>query len=384
MRAQTHLTSDDAAESIRRAYAGRQLPVDQIHLFRNSERVFPSRIVRAGPEARPLARRPVSMEQLSISSGGQEYDFFDYVSRNRVAGLLILKAGKVCCEHYEFGNDSATRWVSMSLAKSISSLLVGAAVQDGFIKSVDDPIVAYVPELAGSGYHGVSIRHILQMTSGVHWDDTHTDPKSERRHMLELQIAQQPGSILRFMASLPRVAEPGTRWNYSTGETHLVGALLKAATGRWLGDYLHEKIWSVYAMEAAATWWLESPDGLEVAGSGFAATLQDYGRLGLFMMGDGVIDGRCVLPPGWAQESGASRQIGGQRTDYGYMWWTVPAVDGTLADGAFGARGIFGQYIYINPRENVVIVVLSARAKPKNAEVIIDNDFFNAVAAALR
>jgi len=102
------------------------------------------------------------------------------------------------------------------------------------------------------------------------------------------------------------------------------------------------------------------------------------------MMGDGVIDGRRVLPPGWAQESGASRQIGGQRTDYGYMWWTVPAVDGTVADGAYGARGIFGQYIYINPRENVVIVVLSARAKPKNAEVIIDNDFFNAVAAALR
>jgi CubicO group peptidase (beta-lactamase class C family) len=209
------------------------------------------------------------------------------------------------------------------------------------------------------------------MTSGVHWDDTHTDPGSERRKMLELQIAQQPGSILRFLATLPRVAEPGTRWNYSTGETHIVGALLRSATGRWLSDYLQDKIWSPCGMEEAATWWLESPEGLEVAGSGFAATLRDYARLGLFMMRDGIIDGRRVLPPGWAQESGASREIGGQRTDYGYMWWTVPAMDGSLADGAYGARGIFGQYIYVNPREDVVIAVLSARAASFSATLVV-------------
>jgi len=384
LRAENSLPPGDAAELIRRTYAGRQLPAEQIELFSNSERVFPYRIVRAGPVSRPLPRRPVSLEHLSFLSGGQEYDYFDYLSRNRVAGLLILKAGEVCCEHYELGCDPPTRWASMSLAKSISSILVGAALQDRLIASIDDPINEYVPELAGSGYDRVSIRHILQMTSGVHWDDTHTDPGSERRKMLELQIAQQPGSILRFLATLPRVAEPGTRWNYSTGETHVVGALLRSATGRWLSDYLQDKIWSPCGMEKAATWWLESPEGLEVAGSGFAATLSDYARLGLFMMRDGIIDGRRVLPPGWAQESGASREIGGQRTDYGYMWWTVPAMDGSLADGAYGARGIFGQYIYVNPREDVVIVVLSARAKPKKAEVIIDNDFFNAAVAALR
>ena len=384
MRAENSLPPGDAAELIRRAYSGRQLPAEQIDLFSNSERVFPYRIVRAGPVSRPLPRRPVSLEHLSFMSGGQEYDYFDYVSRNRVAGLLILKAGEVCCEHYELGCDPATRWASMSLAKSISSILVGAALQDRLIASIDDPINEYVPELAGSGYDGVSIRHILQMTSGVHWDDAHTDPGSERRKMLELQIAQQPGSILRFLATLPRVAEPGTRWNYSTGETHIVGALLRSATGRWLSDYLQDKIWSLCGMEKAATWWLESPEGLEVAGSGFAATLGDYARLGLFMMRDGIIDGRRVLPPGWAQESGASREIGGQRTDYGYMWWSVPAMDGSLADGAYGARGIFGQFIYVNPREDVVIAVLSARVKPKKAEVIIDNDFFNAAVAALR
>jgi len=353
-------------------------------MFRSSERVFTSRIVRRGAHVQPLPRRIDRAFEPIIRSRDQDYDVYDYISRNRVAGLLVLKDGSVRFEHYEFGNEPATRWVSMSMAKSISSALVGAAVQDGFIGSVDDPVSQYLPELAGSGYDGVSIRHVLQMTSGVRWDDTHTDPASERRTMLELQIAQKPGAIMRFIAGLPRVAEPGTVWNYSTGETHIIGALLRAAVGRWVSDYLSEKIWSRCGMESDATWWLESPEGLEVAGSGISATLRDYARFGLFMMNDGKIDGRAVLAPGWAKESGASRTIGGQRVDYGYMWWAVPAADGSLSAGAFSARGIFGQFIYINPRERVVIAVLSARAKPKGSEVITDNDFFNAAVEALR
>lgn len=369
---------------MRLVYEGRQFPGDQIQAFRNSERAFATRIIRRGESVQTLAPSPVSLSQLRIQSRGQEYDLYDYISRNRIAGLLILKSGRVCFERYEFGNDSRTRWISMSMAKSVSSALVGVAIQDGFIESVDDPITRYLPELAGSGYDGVSIRNVLQMTSGVRWDDTHTDPKSERRQMLELQIAQKPGAIVRYVASLPRVAEPGTVWNYSTGETHIIGALVRAATGKWVSDYLSEKVWSRCGMDFDATWWLESPQGLEVAGSGISATLRDYARFGLFMMNDGVIDGRRVLPPGWARESGASREIGGKRIDYGYMWWAVPAPDGSLADGAFSARGIFGQFIYINPARQIVIAVNSARAKPKGAEVVLDNDFFNAVVAALR
>ena len=393
MRLESELGIGDQTGAIRLAYEGRLFPADQIHMFRNSERVFASRVVRRGGEVQPLPRAPSSMpwsiEQgplldLRIRSREQDYDIFDYISRNRVAGLLVLKSGRVCFEHYEFGNDASTRWMSMSMAKSISSALVGVAIQDGLIGSIEDPITKYLPELVGSGYDGVSIRHVLQMTSGVRWDDTHTDPASERRKMLELQIAQQPGAILRYIASLPRIAEPGTVWNYSTGETHIVGALVRAATGRWVSDYLSEKIWSKCGMEADATWWLESPQGLEVAGSGVSATLRDYARFGLFMMNGGMIDGRAVLAPGWEQDSGAPREIGGTRINYGYMWWPVPAADGSLADGAFSARGIFGQFIYINPREQVIVAVISARAKPKGADVILDNDFFNAVTAATR
>lgn len=375
---------NDQRESIRLAYEGRLLPADQIRTFRHSERVFASRIVGRGRESRPLPRAPQALTSLAIRSREQDYDLFDYISRNRVAGLMILKNGNVCFEHYEFGNEPGTRWMSMSVAKSVSSALVGAAIHDGLIGSVEEPIQQYLPELKGSAYDGVSIRHILQMSSGVRWDDTHTDPSSERRKMLELQIAQQPGAIMRYMASLPRIAEPGTVFNYSTGETHIVGALVRAATGRWLADYLSDKIWSKCGMESDATWWLESPEGLEVAGSGMSATLHDYARFGLFMMDDGLIDGRRVLAPGWVRESGAASEIGGKRVDYGYMWWSVPDAAGSLEDGAFSARGIFGQFIYINPREQVVIAVISARAKPKNSEVILDNDFFNAAVAALR
>lgn len=374
----------ERADLIRRAYEGRLLPDIQIDTFRNTDRVFATRPVSRGREVHWLPRRAVSLVDLRINSRGQSFDLFDYVSHNRVGGLLISKRGAICLEHYEFGNDESTRWISMSIAKSISTTLVGAALRDGFIHSVEDALTLYLPELKGSAYDGVSIRHVLQMTSGVRWDDTHTDPASERRKMLELQIGQQPGSILRYIATLPRVAAPGTVWNYSTGETHIVGALLHAATSRWLADYFSEKIWSKLGTEAGATWWLESPHGLEVAGAGISATLRDYARFALFMMNDGVIDGERILPEGWVKEASAPRLVGGKQVDYGYMWWPVAAPGGSFDDGAFGARGIFGQYIYVNPAEQVVIVVWSARSKPKGAEAILDNDFFNATVEALR
>lgn len=377
----------DSAEAalgcIRSVYAGELMPPVQVRTFRSTHQIFPTRTIRRAGAVRQLPFRKTQLENFTIRSRGADFDFFDYVSRNRVAGLLILKDDDIAFEHYDFGNDAATRWMSMSMAKSISTTLVGAAIKDRLIGGVEEPLVRYLPELEGSAYHGVSIRDLLQMTSGVHWDDTHTDPASERRHMLELQIAQQPSSILSYMATLPRAAEPGTLWNYSTGETHVIGALLRAATGEWLSDYLSEKIWSKAGMEADAEWWLEAPGGLEVAGSGISATLRDYARFGLFMMDGGVTDGQSVLPANWLTEACTPRIIGGERLDYGYMWWPVAGSDGGFQDQAFSARGIFGQYIYINPAQRVVITVLSARSKPKFAEAILDNDFFNAATAAL-
>lgn len=374
-----------AADSLARdAYAGKLFPDVQLRLFRDTQWEFATRTIARGGAVQELPRADIQLQDLVVQSRGVEYDLPDYLSRNRIAGLLLMKRGRIAFEHYDLGTDVNTRWISMSMAKSVSTTLIGAAIQDKIIEGVDEQLTRYLPELRGTSYDGVSIRHLLQMTSGVRWDDTHTDANSERRRMLDLQIAQQPGAIMKFLASQSRVAAPGSVWNYSTGETHVVGALVRAATGMWCADYLSQKIWSKVGMQSDATWWLEAPGGLEVAGSGINATLRDYARFGLFMANGGVIGNERVLPEGWIAEATQPRQVGSARVDYGYMWWPVARPNGSFADGAFSARGIFGQYIYINPREQVIVVVLSARSKPKGAEAIADNDFFNSAVSALK
>lgn len=374
----------EEARSIRQAYGGELSLEPLVRVFRNTDRIFPTRVIGRGPRPYPMHSAPTSFGNVRFPSRGTEYDLEDYVRLNRVAGLLVLDDERIALERYELGNNENTRWTSMSIAKSVSTTLVGVAIKDGFITSVGDPLTKYLPELKTSSYNDVSVKELLQMTSGVRWDDTHTDPASNRRFMLELQIAQEPGKILQYVSSRPRAAPPGTRWNYSTGETHIVGALLRAASGRWLSDYLSERIWARLAMESDANWWLESRSGLECAGCGINATLRDYGRFGLFMMNDGTFHGERVLPDGWVREATAPRVVGGENLEYGYMWWPVPAPDGSYGDHAFSARGIFGQYLYVNPTKRIVIVVWSARPKPKGSEVVLDNDFFNAIVGALR
>src|SRR5262249_11858483 len=158
-------------------------------------------------------------------------------------------------EDYELGITSASRWPSFSMAKSVSSTLVGAALQQGLIKSLDDPITQYVPALRGGAYEGVSVRNILQMASGVKWNEAYTDPKSDRRKLLEKQLEQKPGSIVAYMNTLSRAGAPGSIWNYSTGESFLVGAVIEGATKKSLATYLSETFWQPLGMEKDATWW---------------------------------------------------------------------------------------------------------------------------------
>jgi CubicO group peptidase (beta-lactamase class C family) len=374
---------EEAIGSVQDIFNGTLLPDIEVNTFRHIDRLFPSRTVSHGASVYPLPLSSKPLMKVNFVSKGRKYDVFDYLSLNRVSGLLVLKDGKIALEDYELGNTAETRWISWSMVKSISSTLVGAAIKDGYIASIDDPITKYLPQLGGGAYQGVTIRNVLQMASGVKWDETYTDPKSDRRHMLNLQIEQKPGAILKFMASLPRAGAPGSVWNYSTGETHVVGALIGAAAKRPVAQYLSEKIWSKFGMERDATWWLESPDGLEVGGSGFSATLRDYGRFGLFVSTGGKAQGEDVVPAGWFTEAGSSKQVGGKLVDYGHMWWTYGPSANPIHQGAFQAEGIFGQFIYINPRERVVIVVWSARPKPTGANTIDDADFFAGVVTAL-
>jgi CubicO group peptidase (beta-lactamase class C family) len=258
------------------------------------------------------------------------------------------------------------------VVKSITASLIGAALKDGHIESIDDPIARYLPRFAGSAYDGVTVRQLLQMTSGVRWNETYTDPASDRRKMLEAQIGQQPGAILELMASLPRAAEPGTLWNYSTGETHVAGALVAAATGQSVASYLSAKIWSRAGMESDANWWLESPDGLEVGGSGLSATLRDYARFGLFLLEDGVIDGERILPKGWVDAASSAKILAGQKVDYGYMLWP-------LHGRSYAAIGIFGQFVFVDPDKQLVVAMWSAQAKPVDRHGLDEYVFLKAL-----
>lgn len=368
----TYRHAEEPIGTVRQVYDGKLYPDLQVNTFRNIDRLFPTRTVKRGASVSPLPSELMSFDDFRFQSYGRTYDMYDVLSLNRVSGILIIQDGKVRFEKYLLGNDENTRWMSMSVVKSITATLIAAAIKDGYIKSIDDPIVRYLPRFRGSAYDGVTVRQLLQMTSGVQWNETYTDPGSDRRRMLEAQIGQKPGEILDLMATLPRAAEPGSRWNYSTGETHVAGALVAAATGQHAADYLSEKIWSRVGMQSDANWWLESPDGLEVGGSGLSATLRDYARFGLLLLNNGVIDGESILPPGWMDEASTPKTVSGERVDYGYMLWP-------LHGRSYSAIGIFGQFVFVDPDNNLVVAMWGAQPKPVDRYGVDEYDFLRAL-----
>jgi hypothetical protein len=289
--------------TVRQIYDGVLTPALAISTFRNIDRLFPTRTVARSSTPKPLPPALVPLTEVRFSDQGRRYDLEAYLELNRVAAILVLQDGRVKLERYRFGNTERTRWMSMSIAKSITSTLIGAALKEGYIRSLSDSVTRYVPSLIGSAYDGVSVRDVLMMASGVRWNETYTDPASDRRRLLEAQISQMPGSALAVMKSLPRAAAPGTVHTYNTGETQVAAEILRAAVGRPLATYLSERIWSTFGMEAEANWWLASPGGIEIGGSGFSATLRDYGRFGLFILGGGVAGGDSILPAGWLREA---------------------------------------------------------------------------------
>lgn len=374
----------EAIGTVRQIYDGVLPPQTAVNTFRNIDRLFPTRRVPRATRPLPLPRAATPLTRVTFVDQGRRFDLEDYLMLNRVTGLLVLDHGRIALERYRLGNTRRTRWMSMSIAKSITSTLIGAAVRQGAIASLSDPVTRYVPSLAGSAYEGVSVRDVLTMSSGVRWNETYTDPASDRRRLLEAQISQVPGSALAVMRSLPRAAPPGTVNTYNTGETQVAAEILRSAVGQPLATYLSERIWSRVGMEAEATWWLDSPGGVEIGGSGFSATLRDYGRFGLFFLEGGEAGGKHVLPEGWTREATAPRRLtGGQSLNYGYLWWP-----GTTAaarrDASFSAQGIHGQYLYLNPAAQVVIVVWGAQPRPTGGALVDDEAFFAAVVEALR
>jgi CubicO group peptidase (beta-lactamase class C family) len=292
----------------------------------------------------------------TFTHAGRAWTVDQYMEAYRVSGLLVLQDGQVLLEKYGLGRGAKDRWTSFSVAKSVTAILVGAAIQDGYIKSLQTPVSDILPELKGSAYDGVSVRQLLMMSSGVRWSEDYSDPNSDvaKGPSEGVTLAEgKPGlnPVVAYMRTLPRAHAPGTVFNYNTGETDLVGILLARAVGKGLAEYASEKIWKPYGMEAEGLW-VTDPGGLERGGCCMSMTLRDYGRIGQFVLDDGVIDGRPVLPPGWAREA-TSKQIENGQAGYGYFWWMQP-------NGAYQATGIFGQSITTFRQDRIIIVVNSA------------------------
>ena len=271
-----------------------------------------------------------------------------YMTAQRNSGLIIVQDGKVRLEKYALGYDAKGRWTSFSVAKSFTSTLVGAAVKDGYIKSLDDKVTAYIPGLAGSAYDDVSVRQLLTMTSGVKWNEDYTDPNSDvARFNLQKPVAGEDITV-SYMKTLPREAPADSKWVYKTGETNLIGVLVSSATGKTLSDYLSEKVWKPFGMEQDGVWMLGAT-GHEISGCCMSASLRDYARFGQFILNGGIAGGEKMLPDDWlASATTKQADIDVPGRGYGYQWWTND-------DGSFAAQGIFGQGIFIDPVRKLVI-----------------------------
>ena len=294
------------------------------------------RVVPAAATPRPLPPGPPLKLPMDVDA---------YMAGQRSAALLVLHDGRLRLERYGLGFDGDGRWTSFSVAKSITSTLVGAALRDGHLRNMDDKVSDYLPEMKGSAYDDVSIRQLLTMTSGVRWNEDYAHPNSDVARFNNHKPEEGVPAIVSYLRRLPRAAPPGTVWNYSTGETNLVGILLGNAIQRPISDYLAEKIWTPGGMEQQATWVL-SRTGQEISGCCVQASARDYARIGLFLL-DGA---RGVVPDGWLAEATTTRTgIGQPGRGYGYQWWTYD-------DGSYAARGIFGQGIFLDPKRKLVIV----------------------------
>lgn len=317
-------------------------------LFSNMDRYYPHRVVRAAARVRPLLAGAPLTVTVPIDSRSRAID--EAMADQQATGLLVLHDGRVRLERYARSHDHSRRWPAFSVTKSFTSTLVGAALQDGAIHSVHDPVTRYIPELIGTGYDGVTVRHLLTMTSGVRWNEDETDPHSDLARFN--RDAPNPGmdATLSYIRTLPRAHPPGSRWNYNTAETNLIGLVVERATDRTLADYLSRKVWQPLGMERDAIW-VTDITGQEIGGGGLVAALRDLARFGQFVLNDGMIDGRHVVPAGWFRDAGTQQADFGSTTSaYGYQWWIYP-------DGSFAGAGIFGQGLFIDRNRRLVVAL---------------------------
>jgi len=396
---------------LRRHLAGDFLlwsPNIQSEAFLNWDRIWASRTIEAG-EARPFGAGDAVTDNYTFESRGHTLTLDGLMEKEYLSGLLVIKDGDIRLERYARGLDVDRPWQSSSMVKSLASILVGAAIHDGFLSGVEERIVDHLPELKGTPYDDVRIVDLLQMASGIDWventDDLTTDVAD---HYIKQIAAREPGYVLDYLSTRGRANPVGTQFYYNTGDTLLLSYILSRVTGKSVAEYCSDRFWKPMGCENDGFFMLESDDGQEVIGSCCGATLRDYARWGTLMLADGVAaDGQRILPEGWVAESTAASapnfafDFGGERAvasegesaiqGYGYLWWV-------MGNGDYAALGSYGQWIFISPDNNTVVVMLGAIPRhpymtPEELEIhgdsshlgsVMRSDFAKAVSAKVQ
>ena len=335
---------------------------DRFENFRHMGRFVPTSVMSASPDPWDLGPNLDSLEY-SGDFLEEKVSLEEFIELSETSALLVIKDGIVLYEEYARGDEAESLHTSFSVAKSFTSALVGIAVGDGNIQSLDDPIREYLPELTSPAFDGVTVRHVLQMSSGLRFDENYRDPDSDINRMVGLV---PPMTYLEYINTLEREHEPGTFNHYASINTQLLGILLIRVTGETLTEFMARRLWHPLGMEQDGLWTLDG-QGNELAMGGLAASARDYAKLGLLYLGGGKRGDRALLPAGWAEESvtpNAPHLMPGENpgssntAGYMYQWWTP-----RRWDGDFLARGIWGQTIYVHPENRVVIVKLAADQK---------------------
>lgn len=315
-----------------------------------------------------------------------------FLEETDTSALLVIKDGAVRFEDYYLTGGRQVQWISWSVAKSFISAMVGIAVEEGLIGSIEDPITRYVPVLAGSGYDGVSIKHILQMSSGARWNEDYSDPKSDINRLGA--VMSGASSLGEFVSQIEPATQPGTFCQYNSADTQAVGMLLVAVTGTSIAEYMQIKLCEPLGMESSG-YWIVDGAGMEMALGGLNLTARDFAKIGELYRNQGLWGGKQIVPKVWVAESVTSQAahlqpgqviVGGHvfPFGYGYQWW-IPQGE----DGEFSAIGVYNQFVYVDPSRQTVIVKLSANRTYGSTTEEAENqeeqtlDFLRAVARQL-
>lgn len=336
--------------------------------FQHMDQLFATRVVKASGKPWVLPKEQKSFD-VSFTYDGKTYALDEFLEKTSTNALLVMNNQRIVAEIYRNGSNDDTRFISFSMAKSITSTLIGIALSEGKIDNIDDPVTKYLPEMEGSGYQGVTIKQLLMMRSGVDWLEIYRfkDP-TQLTEVHDNSLVLYKYRFCDYAAKQSkRKTTPGTVFNYSTLDASVLGCVLERAVGTKGADYMTEKVWAPVGMERDGYWIMDGPPevGREFFGAGFNATLRDYGRFGLMILNGGAAGGRQVIPSDWVkQATGGSHEptAPGVPTGYQYQWWTIPN------SKAFYALGLHHQFIYVDPDTRTVIVKLSATPNPLGSE----------------